>query len=540
MRRLAGVIGVGALTIAFGCADDKSGSGSGTDSTGSEDGSGDDGGGTSGEQTGGSGGEDGSSGTPTPTEEPGSMYARGLKLTRVTSNQGVQIEIGRDGAMVPGEDRAGYIIANRNTLIRAFWEVPDEWEPREIKGRLTITRPDGTEEVADETVLVQGDSMDSNRDTTFWWYLPAEMIENGLEYRIELLETDESYQSEPEPDPLPMIPLEGKAVVGVEDSWMEIKATIVPILHQLDSCERAPDVTETDLEDMADGLMAVNPVERAILDVREPFPWTQGFEGGDLVPLLSALSQARGAEQVPPNVFWYGVILPCDNGPDGIAGQAYGIPDPVKGQAYQRVAAGMWYGSGANASGTFIHEVGHSQGRYHVECSGTEAGVDPDYPHEGGIIGVWGFGLHNWEMCPPTVCHDYMTYCNNYWVSDYAWNWHYSRIKILTSWDGEAPPPEPEGELLVGMMQRNGPTIWWTTRGSLSDDDFGGGHRVEYYAGNDFVASVDATSAPIPHGVTLHVAAPLPSDFDSVTSFVHFYGDASEITEVSSIPQLHR
>jgi hypothetical protein len=539
MRRLAGIIGVGALAIALGCADDKSGSGEGTDSTGADDGSGgDDGGGTSSEQTGGP--DSGSTGTQTPTPEPGSMYARGLRLTRVTANQGVQIEIGRDGAMVPGEERPGFVIANRNTMVRAFWELPDDWEPREIEGRLTITMPDGTEQAADQTVLVQGESMDSNRDTTFWWYLPAEVVQNGIEFRVELFETDESYQSEPEPDPLPVIPLEGTAYVGVEDSWLEIKATIVPILHQLDGCERAPDVTETDLEDMATRLMAVNPVERAIVDVREPFPWTQPFEGGDLVPLLSQLSQARGTEQVPPNVYWYGVVMPCDGGPDGLSGQAYGIPGPTKGNAYQRVAAGMWYGSGANASGTFIHEVGHSQGRFHVECSGTEAGVDPDYPHEGGVIGVWGFGIHNWEMCPPTVCHDYMTYCSDYWVSDYAWNVHYWIIRELTSWDGEAPPPEPEGDLLVGMMQRNGPTIWWTTRGSLSDDQLGGGHRVEYYAGNDLVASVDAATGMIADGVTLHVAAPLPTDFEAVTSFVHAYGDMHVITQTGSIPQLHQ
>jgi hypothetical protein len=30
-------------------------------------------------------------------------------------------------------------------LIRAFWKIPDDWTPREIEGRLTVSYPDGTE-----------------------------------------------------------------------------------------------------------------------------------------------------------------------------------------------------------------------------------------------------------------------------------------------------------------------------------------------------------------------------------------------------------
>src|SRR5690606_655329 len=92
------------------------------------------------------------------------------------------------------------------------------------------------------------------------------------------------------------------------------------------------------------------------------------------------------------------------------------------GLGYLRVSVGRYTGDGLAASETFVHEVGHTQGRYHVRCSGGEAGVDSDYPHIGGITGIWGFGIYDLRLRSPAGSRDYMTYCANEWVSDYGYN----------------------------------------------------------------------------------------------------------------------
>jgi hypothetical protein len=82
---------------------------------------------------------------------------------------------------------------------------------------------------------------------------------------------------------------------------------------------------------------------------------------------------------------------------------------------------GDWYGG---------HEIGHTLKRSHVNCNGSEAGPDSNYPHAGGLISntttgksaLFGFDSA-WEPSVyGPVWSDIMSYCAFQWISDYTYH----------------------------------------------------------------------------------------------------------------------
>jgi hypothetical protein len=246
---------------------------------------------------------------------------------------------------------------------------------------------------------------------------------------------------------------------------------LIPVLHQLDGCEQAPVPTDEDVLAMAHDLEQNNAVQHANVSVGEPMPYTDPIGEQDMgfSPVLAALAIRRGQDAPPDNVYYYGLLDSCDGFPGGLLGQALGIPEALPELANQRVATGRWLGSGAAAAETFTHEIGHSQGRRHVTCSGGEGGPELDYPHDNGRIGIWGFGIHDFELRPPTKARDYMTYCTNAFVSDYGWEQTLDVIEILTGWDDADVSRPDDGRVLMGIVHDDGRAVWWTAPGTVSD-----------------------------------------------------------------------
>jgi Ca2+-binding RTX toxin-like protein len=90
---------------------------------------------------------------------------------------------------------------------------------------------------------------------------------------------------------------------------------------------------------------------------------------------------------------------------------------------------------------TIAHETGHTLGRRHVACNGTEANPDPAYPYPGGQMGIgslaleespeafWGTDVYgvrkSWGVLGSYMrAHetgDLMSYCNPAWTGPYTW-----------------------------------------------------------------------------------------------------------------------
>ena len=210
---------------------------------------------------------------------------------------------------------------------------------------------------------------------------------------------------------------------------------------------------------------------------------------------------------------------------------------PTVELAFQRIAAGRFLGSGAAARDTFVHEVGHSQGRYHVRCSGGEAGYDPDYPHPNGRIGVWGYGIHDTQLRSPTGARDYMTYCADSFVSDYGWDLTYDFIKELSSWD--AAHLAPTAPLLVGTLYPDGTATWWTTTGAPPSRGRGPNTRVEFTSAGATV-SLPASVGDIPDAEARIITAPLPANWAAVDSLrLVIAGQPRNTTQRSAVRELH-
>ena len=463
-------------------------------------------------------GEDSSTGEPF---EP--FPARGdIKIVRVEANPGVAIPIGLDGAEVDGPGRNAFIPKSRNMLVRAFVDVPDDWTERSLEARLTLSGG-GVDTVMSQTVTISQDSYDNDLASTFYWGVEAVDVVPNLKYQIELWEAAPGAELLAEPAQPAIAPLAGPGFVGVESSQAEMRVVLVPVDYKFGNCAAVVD-GEAERKAFEGALYQQNALETLEFTIHAPYPVVYSMtEYSGLSKLVSEMSQLRTDEGADPNVYYYALFDNCGgcigSGGGGAQGCTVGlaadITGPDQNDARYRAAAGQLNKGGVD---TFVHEIGHTQGRRHIECTGAgvdAAGTDPSYPHPDGRIGVWGFGILDFSLRHPTAFSDYMSYCGSTWVSDWQWNATYSRIKTLTGW-GKSDAGAPAGEgVLIGAVDPDGQQIWWTGPGGLSSArEPSATHRVIFEFADGEVETTTQVSVR-EHYATRNIVARLPQGFDA-------------------------
>ena len=173
------------------------------------------------------------------------------------------------------------------------------------------------------------------------------------------------------------------------------------------------------------------------VEVREPYvtdrpmDTVQGWY--DLIKDLRAVRYADGN----PHYYYGGFDRPTGT---NIGGLGYvGFP----------VAIGM-----DNRSDIIAHEIGHNLSLPHAPC-GEPADPDPDYPHEGGVIGIYGYERRSGTVHRPEK-YDLMSYCDPIWISDYNYE-NVLEYRETSPYDGAfegagaagAALAAPEGPMLV-------------------------------------------------------------------------------------------
>ena len=459
----------------------------------------------------------------------------------MTATQGVQTELVRDGLELPATEYAVPLISRRRTVLRADWSLHASFTARPVIGRLTLWTPEGDVHVDTSEVTVDGPSNDGDLSKTFAWQLPPALVRPGMEYRIEAFEVDPALATGAISDPPPILPLAGRGTLLVEDHPMQIKVELVPIEHVFAGETCMPEITDVDVTAMRQWMEQHNAVEQADIFVGEPMPYTAsiGTAQDGFVPVLTELGKRRALAKPPPNLYYYGLITSCDAYPPGLVGQAYGIPDePTMNLGFQRIATGRYLGSGAAARDTFVHEIGHTQGRYHVRCSGGEAGTDNAYPYPNGRIGVWGYGIHDTQLRSPTGFRDYMSYCNTSFVSDYGWQQTYNHIKELSSWDAAGPLAQGT-PLLLGTIDEGGHATFWTTHGQVPQRGRGPGTSVEFDTGQQ-VLTLPASVTEIPDSQAHAIAVALPAQWAAVKLLrLKVPGQPDVVAVRSAVTELH-
>lgn len=459
-------------------------------------------------------------------EPAGIPAAGGIGIDYIEANQGIGVRIGADGAWVGPQDRTAPLAANRLTLVRVFWRVPDDWTPREIEGRITFYLADGTTTTSSETKMVEGDSFVGSLDETFNFGLQAEDAAPGVGYSVELFEVDEAF-ADPDVTEPPRLPADEESVlVGVETSNQKLKIVLVPFSYNDGAgCVTDPDLSEETMQLYFDKMFQMNPIDTLKFEIHETLAWnTQLTSLGEINQLLSGMRFDEGA---PPETYYYGHIDVCAGGIGGAAGLAHGIPvDPTIENAFQRVSTGVSFDPELSAE-TFVHEVGHSQGRRHIQCNG-EGGFDPSYPEEGGAIGEWGFGVVDFRLRHPTVTKDYMTYCTPTWVSNFGWNKVWPTIQTLTSWEAaDAAPtttPYGSGSLLVGLLLADGKEVWNTVPGGVDASELTDDVQLEFSAGGRRLALQGTRVEKLPGSEDRMLVTPLPPGFDAVDQMARVVG----------------
>ncbi len=437
--------------------------------------------------------------------------ARGVRLSEVYANQGVGVPIVRDGAWVDGSGRNAALIPERTTLIRGYWDLDEGFEPRVIMARLIMSYPDGTEEIADRTFEVDGPSEPHDIDSNMYFVIPGELLPVGVKFQIELYETEYGYESQPEPEQFAYPPQPG--FLGVEDKDLALKIVLVPVRHDAGpECPAAPEVTDDEMQYLSDQLFMQNPVQRVEIERREPTTYSGSLNS--FSPLLGFLADLRAQDNADPAAYYYGVVRPCDGGADGVGGQAISIPDfPTLDNAWTRVSMGRWYGSLSSTANTFVHEVGHTQGRRHVYCNGDEGGPDPSYPYEAGDLGVWGFGILDFTLYTPTNGKDYMTYCGNTWVSDWTWGKVLPFIEEITGWGAADAAPNTQRRVLVGLVDPTaGEETWFITQGAAEGLVTDGAEPIHLRLPGVGERTLEGVYGPMGDGDSYVVAVDMPPE----------------------------
>ncbi len=521
-----GLLLLSSVFLAAACDDGGDADGGGTGSGGAEAG-----GTTAGEAGSGDSGSTGVSAT-SGVDETGTAAvdepARAVEISRVEANSGVAIPIAIGGSWADGPQRNAQIPKNRNTAFRVYLDVEDDtWVSRPIEARMTLFQEDGTEKVYSEIADVGQDSSTTSFQSNIVIGVLAEDMRPGTQFNIELFEAGGDYQSLPAASEPPKAMPE-RNFIGVESSYQNMRIVIVPIDYSFGGCETRFDTSDEALEPYIDHMFQQNAVENIEIEIHDYVTVDDLDLGGNgFFQLLSRIVQLRAAEAPDPNVYYYGLFDNCGqcigDGGGCTLGVAGGIPGDSMGEAGGRAAIGTQFLSNQEVGiETFVHEIGHTQGRRHIFCpAANAAGTDPSYPYADGKTEGWGFGVRDFQLRNGNTHFDYMSYCNPTWVSDWQWKETFQRIQTLSSWEGADMEDALEGRyVLTGAVNtQTGEAQWWTDRGWVEPEDAEANHRIRFSfedASGDDELLVDAQ--PWSEGPWMTVRAPLPDDFEAVTA----------------------
>jgi len=205
------------------------------------------------------------------------------------------------------------------------------------------------------------------------------------------------------------------------------------------------------------------PVGEMELEIHEPIT-TALNTFGDWINWLNDMVTLH--EREGRRAYYYGASAQSAG---GLLGVAYlGVPASV----------------GISRADVHTHEVGHNMSLQHAPCG---VGGDPDYPHGGANIGVWGYDFFTQRLKGPRDFKDVMSYCDPVWISDY----HFTKATLFrlsgdggVILDGEAGGGVgPVGEMLVvrGFIMNGEPVLEhsFVVTGPPALPETGGPYRVD-------------------------------------------------------------
>ncbi|MEM7156275.1 MAG: hypothetical protein AAF799_25705 [Myxococcota bacterium] len=426
----------------------------------------------------------------TTTDDPfdGAVPAAGIYIKDVSVNQGVEIHLVRDREFVPEPDRNAPVIGRRPALIRGFWELDADFEPREIEARLVVNYADGTVRAFTDTRMIDRESNPNTFPGGFFWDVQGEDFTGDFSYHIELIEVDDVDRG---PAPQARLPEQGQEAMKGVTRRMLLDLVIVP------TCGR-PALAPWEQDIFTAYLYNTYPINELQLTFHEP------VSGGcdEVEAAYTTMPNLRLAEGAPPWRYYGGLVL---GGCGGIA--QYGAGGWAEAMDAPRVFGLCDWRGNFPTVGLFAHELGHVHGRDHTFGAF-------DWPYDPcGVRPEVGFGLMPGQMpsdswgsasvemqqlippsdagCTTSSWNDFMSYAYPYWVSDHTYLGMAEIVWLTSGWadDQGANAPLP-GLTLRGAVREDGTVAWGATRGaSTIADDLTSTHQTaRFFDGDEVVA----------------------------------------------------
>jgi hypothetical protein len=363
---------------------------------------------------------------------PQYVGAKGVTIREVSIYQSLKRQLMVDGAPVEG---GVPLVQGRDAVIRVFYDTNADYAGGEVTARLEIAGADPIEIVG----TLDASSSEDQINSTINFSVPGAAIGASLEYSISILEEGQTADD----NAAAHYPASGTEAVAVDGPANTFRVILAPFRYDADGSGREPDMSEATVESYRQRLKQLYPVSNVEVTVREVTPWNQELDafGNGWQELGYELYGMRAQDNAPDDVYYYAIFNPsasfnqyCSQG--CLLGVTLLNADPPDvGQVDLRFAMGVGYPE--YAADTMAHELGHAHGREHADCGGPDQ-PDPQFPHPGGQIGVWGLDTVSLELKPPTLITDIMGYCDNQWVSDYTYSAFLNRGKNvnLPRWHG--------------------------------------------------------------------------------------------------------
>jgi hypothetical protein len=280
--------------------------------------------------------------------------------------------------------------------------------------------------------------------------------------------------------------------LGASAASGELDVTMVPLVAN----GFTPDLTPVTLELYLSLMRAMFPVAGVNAIVREPvtldFPVTAAGAGFD--EALDRLYEVRELDAPANNVYYYGVLTPaatfdeyCANGCTvGLASVA------TANQIYYRGGIGTGFFDNAkdkNSPETMAHELGHAMGRRHSPCDTGDASY---FPHENGLIGVWGYdGV---QLKSPNRFADVMGYCLPVWISDFTYDELFARIAHVNGTASARRLGDGATRWVRRLIVGHDGSLRWGSESALADPESVATLELELITGSG--ASVEPLRVP--------------------------------------------
>ena len=455
--------------------------------------------------------------------------ARGLTITRVTANHGINVSFANGDQWVDGTGREGRLATGRDTLIRVYYTLDPNWVEHEVELRVELQVGGEVYNIKSNPKILTVDSSDQYLDGTLWVGLIAEQGHTATDAKVQVSLWDVGPGGEGLEEHVNVSPANGPQLVGFEDIPMEMNVVFVPFAYN----GRIPSTDdETKMAIIENEIYQTEPIQTLNTEIDALH---NSGASSNVCNMLQTMSQVWSQAGAPSNIYYVGLV---DTGASsGVMGCAL---------INANFNADVWVDSSLGITATsIVHEIGHNQGLNHVQCDdmGNPAeGPDPSYPdHPLGRTLNTGFGIRDYEMYPGDTTMDYMSYCTDRWVSPWTWNKVWTRIQQFTA-QGSPLIVDPTPVMHYAMWG-DGTTSWWTALARLDPQRVPDPGYVEFVLDGQVIAREHAQIDMLTDDASVWVTARMPNgdaeaEFDSVRYVGHEETAEAQRDEVSFYTQV--